>query len=191
MMDAPSERDMARLREKLLADLQDQATQRMRSMLVPGDQLFSDTLKVEETLEEASDPPLGQPGETVRLYMQVAFVASYAAEKDLAELASTVLNASVPEGFVPTQVPLDFQPLNAQRTDEQGKTRWSVRVSRQLQRKLDSARIIPLVQGRSPASAVKHLNQALSLANPAEIQLEPGWWPWLPLIPFNITVEIH
>jgi hypothetical protein len=39
------------------------------------------------------------------------------------------------------------------------------------------------------ASAMAQLNEALRLSKPPEIQLEPAWWPWLPLIPFNIAVE--
>jgi hypothetical protein len=189
MMEAATERDMARLREGLLAKLEDQAQREMETMLAPGDQIFSDTLKVGQIMDENFDPPLGQPGKNVKLHMQVEFVASYASEKDLTELASTVLNASLPEGFVAVQAPLDFEPLNAYLTDERGITHWSVRVSRQLENKMDTGRIIPMVQGRSMATATKRLNETLSLSNPAEIQLEPEWWPWLPLIPFNITVE--
>jgi hypothetical protein len=189
MLEAASERDMARLREGLLAELEDQAQRELEAMLAPGDQIFADTLKVGQILDENFDPPLGQPGKNVKLSMQVEFVAFYASEKDLTELASTVLNASLPEGFVAVQAPLDFEALNAHLTDEHGITRWSVRVSRQLEKKVDTGRIVPLVQGRSMAAAAMRLNEALSLSEPADIRLNPEWWPWLPLIPFNIAVE--
>jgi hypothetical protein len=189
MLEAASERDMARLREGLLAELEDQAQREMETMLAPGDQIFADTFKVGQILDENFDPPLGQPGKNVKLSMQVEFVAFYASEKDLTELASTVLNTSLPEGFVAVQAPLDFEALNAHLTDERGITRWSVRVSRQLEKKVDTGRIIPLIQGRSMATATMRMNEALSLSEPADIRLNPEWWPWLPLIPFNITVE--
>ena len=191
MMEAATERDRARLHENLLVELENQALIKMETMLAPSDQIFSDTLKVGQILEENFEPPPGQPGKNVKLSMRVEFVASYASEKDLTELASTVLNASLPEGFAATQAPLEFEPLNAQLTDERGVTRWSVRVSRQLKKKLDTGRIIPLIQGRSMAAATTRLNETLRLSKPAEIQLDPAWWPWLPLIPFNIKVEIH
>jgi hypothetical protein len=191
MMEAATERDMARLREDLLAEVEDQAKSEMETMLAPGDQIFSDTLKVEQILDENFDPPLGQPGKNIKLSMRVEFVASYASKKDLTELASTVLNASLPEGFVVVQGPLDLEPLNAHLTDERGVTRWSVRVSRQLEKRVDTGRIIPLLQGRSMAPATKRLGETLNLSNPPEIRLDPEWWPWLPLIPFNITVDIR
>ena len=190
MMEAPTERDLARLRENLLGQLGNQALKDMEAMLAPGDQIFADTLKVNEIIDENLDPPLGQPGKNVKLSMQIEFVASYASEKDLTQLASTVLNASLPEGFVSVRSPLDFEPLNAHLTNDQGVTRWSVRVSRQLEKKMDTGRIISLVQGRSLAAASTRLNETLSLPNPPDIYLEPEWWPWLPLIPFNISVEV-
>jgi hypothetical protein len=189
MMEAPSESDIARLREDVLASLEEQAFREMKTMIGSGDQIFADTLEVDQTLEEIFDPPLGQPGKTVKLTMRVEFVASYASEKDLTELAGTVLNASLPHGFVAAQAPLKFEPLNIHKTDEHGITRWSLRVSRQLERQVDSGRIIPLVQGRSMANATARLNETLGLSVPPEIQLAPEWWPWLPLIPFNISVE--
>jgi hypothetical protein len=102
-----------------------------------------------------------------------------------------VLNASLPEGFVTTQAPLHIEALNAHLTDERGLTRWSVRVSRSLQKKLDTGHVIPLVQGRNTARAMANLEKGLSLSSAPEIRLQPQWWPWLPLIPFNISVEIQ
>jgi len=35
------------------------------------------------------------------------------------------------------------------------------------------------------------LTSALSLRQEAEIAVTPSWYPWLPLIPFNISVEVR
>ena len=190
-MEAPTEKDMARLREDLLSQLEEQAMAEMESMLAPGDQIFSDTLEAEQILEENYDPPLGQPGENVKLSMRVEYVVRYASENDLSELAGTVLNASLPDRFVARQAPLDFESLSDHLTDDRGVTRWSVRVSRQLVKKVETGRVIPLIQGRSPAYATRRLKETLSLSNPPEILLNPAWWPWLPLIPFNISIGIR
>ena len=189
MTDAATEADLARMREDLLAELEAQALKEMEATLTTSDQIFSDTLKVERILDEIYEPPLGQPGREVVLSMQVEFTASYASGEDLTELASTVLNASLPEGFVATQAPLEFEPLTPHLTDKDGITRWSVRISRQIERQLDSGKIIPLVQGRNMALAKAHLKGNLDLTTAPEIRLTPDWWPWLPLIPFNINVE--
>lgn len=191
LMEAASDRDLARLREDLMNELKEQALEAMKAELAPGDQIFIDTLQADQILNEEFDPPPGAPGQDVTLTMQVEFVASYASEADLTELASTVLNASLPEGFVTTQAPLQFEPLNARLTDERGVTRWSVRVSRPLEKRLDVGQVIPLTQGRSLADALANLEAGLDLSNPPDIRLQPKWWPWMPLIPFNISVEIQ
>jgi len=186
--DAPNERDHSRLRESLLADLEAQAIDEMKAQLAQDDQLFMDTLTVDQVLEETYDPPLGQPGSNLKLSMRVTFSAWYASGDDLTELASTVLNASKAEGFVAADESLSFEALNEQRTDSAGVTHWVMRVSRNLVRQVDEDRITPLVQGRSLSVAQTQLN-AMELPDAPEIRLNPAWWPWMPLIPFNITVE--
>ena len=189
LTDAPSERDQARLREKLLTDLEAQALSEMEALLAPNDQLFTDTLNVENILEETYDPPLGQPGNNLKLSMRISFTAWYASGDDLTELASTVLNASKPEGFAAADEPMSFEALNEQRTDSEGVTHWVMRVSRNLVKQVDKGRITPLVQGRNKVVAQAQVNKALAMPTPPEIRLTPEWWPWMPLIPFNITVE--
>ncbi|MBU1660312.1 MAG: hypothetical protein KKD28_02425, partial [Chloroflexi bacterium] len=60
-----------------------------------------------------------------------------------------------------------------------------------MERQLDAGIIIPLVQGQSMALAKARLKENLDLTVAPEIRLTPDWWPWLPLIPFNITVETN
>jgi hypothetical protein len=186
---AATERDLSRLRNDLLEKLKEQALAQMDSMLPRGDQLFQDTLKMEEILAETYEPPLAQPSRKVTLTLRVEFTASYASEEDLTELANTVLNTSLPEGFVATDDPLDFETPDTYRTNDEGVTRWDMRVSRKLAKRVDIGKIIPLVQGRSPAVATTQLETNLDLIDEPEVRLSPDWWPWLPLIPFNITVE--
>ena len=106
----------------------------MKSLLAPGDQIFADTLKAGQILDESYDPPAGQPGKNVKLSLRVEFVAFYAANKDLTELSRRGTERSLSEGFIPAREPLKLESLNAQQTDDRGVTRWSVRVSRQLQK---------------------------------------------------------
>ncbi|MGD8403532.1 MAG: baseplate J/gp47 family protein [Anaerolineales bacterium] len=188
LADAPTERDHTRLREELLTELETQALREMEALLAQDDQLFKDTLNAEDILEETYDPPLGQPGNSLNLSMRVTFTAWYASGDDLTELASTVLNASKPDGFVASEEPMSFEALNEQQTDSKGITHWVTRVSRNLVRQTDENAITTLVQGRSLAIAQAQL-KALDTPDPPEIQLIPEWWPWMPLIPFNIIVE--
>jgi hypothetical protein len=186
---AATETDLAYLREDLMEELEEQALEEMEAMLGSGDQIFADTLKVEQVLEEDYAPPLGQPSRKVTLTMQVEFVASYSSSDDLTELASTVLNASQPEGYAARDEPLSFETVSAHRTDNEGVTRWVVRVSRKLEKQVETGKIVPLVQGRDIAVAINRLENNLDISYAPKIQLTPEWWPWMPLIPFNISVE--
>jgi hypothetical protein len=189
LTEAPTERDHTRLREELLAKLETTALNKIETLLEPGDQLFPESLSVDQILEETYDPPLGQPGGTVKLSLQVEYTVSYASGADLTELASTVLNASLPAGFTPSGKPMLFEALNDYWTNSEGATQWTTRVSRELVKHVDKSKITPIVQGRSMAIAKAQLDETLNMPNPPEIRLNPEWWPWLPLIPFNITVE--
>jgi hypothetical protein len=186
---AATEADHARLRQALVDELQMKAQEQMQLQLTAGDVFFPDTLALAQVLEETYDPPTGQPGRKVTLAMQVEFTALYASSADLAELAGAVLNASLPAGFVSSDAPLALEALTSPVTDADGVTRWSVQAQRSIARGLDLARVIPLAQGRSPQVAGARLAEALSLAEAPGISVRPSWWPWLPLIPFNITVE--
>jgi len=148
-------------------------------------------LQMEQILEEIYEPPLGQPSNQIELSMRVEFTASYSAGEDLNELASTVLNASLPKGFVATSDPITFEILNSQSTDNEGVTHWVMRASRKLEKQVNAGEIIPLVQGRNVAVAMEQLENNPDFLDAPEIYLTPKWWPWLPLIPFNIAVEIQ
>ena len=189
LTNAATEKDHARLREELLAELEAQALNELEALLKTGDQIFTDTLSMDDVLEETYTPPLGQPGNSLKLSMRVEYTVSYASGEDLTQLASTVLNASIPEGFVATGEPLKFETVGSYQTNSQGVTHWTMRVSRQLERQVDTGEVIPVVQGHSLLVAQAQLGETLNLSDAPEIQLTPAWWPWLPLIPFNITVE--
>ncbi len=186
---AASEEDRGRLRETLMDELQAKARTQMQAQLLEGDMLFADTLAVAQILEESYSPPLGQPGRQVKLTMQVEFQAYYAAYSDLTELAHLVLNASLPAGFAPLDDSLTLEALSSPTTDASGVTRWQARATRLLYRQLDMPRVIPLALGRRPQAAQVVLFESLPLVEPPQVRLRPAWWPWLPLIPFNITVE--
>ncbi|GAB4505170.1 MAG: hypothetical protein Fur0043_21650 [Anaerolineales bacterium] len=186
---AATEEDRERLRQTLLDELRRQALEEMHAQLSGGDVFFSDTLSLSQILEETYDPPAGQSGRTVRLTLQAEFQAYYAAHDDLAELASVVLNASQPAGFVALGDSLTLETLTSPVADADGITRWEVRAVRTLARRLDMPRVIPLALGRTPQAAQAMLSEALPLAGPPLVRLHPAWWPWLPFIPFNIHVE--
>lgn len=191
MTEAATETDRVRLRQNLVEEMEKQALAEMERMLAPDDQIFPDTLTAGQVLQETYDPPAGQPGNKVTINLRVEYTASYASGNDLNELAITVLNTSLPEGYIATSKPITFEAREEHTTDSHGVTSWQMRISRELEKRVDSGAIIPLVQGRRLTVVTAQLADHLDLPVSPEIRLTPNWWPWMPLIPLNITVESH
>jgi hypothetical protein len=187
----PTSEDRGRLRAQLLNSLREQAQIKLTAELASGDLLFPDTIRVSKTLEEDYQPPLGQPGDTLNLSMQVEFEADYASAENLTELARLALGASQPVGFVSVPESLTYQALTQPVSQADGITRWRMHVEQRLLRQVDLFQVISLVQGRTLAGARQRLDTSLALESPAQISLTPDWWPWLPIAPFRMSVLIQ
>ncbi len=189
MTAAPSDADRQRLHDVLTDTLKDQAQGQISDSLAVGDILLVNTFKMGEIAEETYDPPAGKPGNLLKLTMRADFSGQYVKEEDLKQLAQGTLNASMPPGFGPAPNSMTLDLTDSPPTlDDTGASHFDVRVERKLVHDLDLQRASVMVRGRSPADAARVLQAGLALARPPEIKLKPDWWPWLPLIPFRITV---
>jgi hypothetical protein len=62
-------------------------------------------------------------------------------------------------------------------------------VSRTLLRQVDQMQVFSIVRGHKPELIKEELASKLSLRQQPEITIAPQWWPWLPLIPFNVSIN--
>lgn len=183
-----TDRDRERARDELMDKLEEQARAQLAQEIGAGDILFEQTLAVAQILAEEYDPPPGSAGTKLSLTMQVEFSARYAAASDLARLASLALNASLPPGFHAASETVSLKPVTQPVGGEDGSLRWTVRAERQIVQQISSARVGQLIQGLRPAQARGLLEKSLLLADAPEIDLTPSWWPWVPMVPFRISV---
>jgi hypothetical protein len=72
--------------------------------------------------------------------------------------------------------------------DDAGATHFELQVQRTVVQAVDVAHASALARGKSPQAAIKALRAGLPLSSAPGIKLNPEWWPWMPLIPFRITV---
>lgn len=189
LVKAATEEDRSYLRESLLADLEEQALEAVKSELATDDMIIADSLQLAQVLDESYDPPSGQAGLRISLRLRVEFTASYASGEDLAELARVVMDASLPADFTPDNTSLSFEAVNNPTVVNDGGFHWLVRASRRLDKKIAFRQVFPLVQGRDVEHAQARLNDTLPLEAEPKIMITPSWWPWMPLIPFNISIE--
>jgi hypothetical protein len=183
-----SDADRERAKNALMETLEEDARAQLAEELKAGDILFDDTFTVSQTLSEIYDPPAGAAGTELSLTMQVEFSTLYADASDLAELASLALNASIPAGFSAVSDELTFTPVTKPILNDDGFTRWTVRAQRRIIQQINIAQVMQMVQGVSSRRAKKLLETSLPLENAPEIRLSPSWWPWVPIVPFRISV---
>ena len=112
----------------------------------------------------------------------------YAAASDLTQLASLALNASLPPGFAAASEALTVQPATDPSLAEDGSIRWRVRAERNIVRQINNGQVMQMIQGIRSSRARTLLEQNLPLQDAPEINLSPSWWPWVPIVPFRISV---
>ena len=184
-----ADEDRTKLRQVVMDNLRRDAESKMRAQIAPADLLLVDTLEIVKTVDENFTPPANQPGKTLTLKMQVEFSARYVLDNDLKELSLTMLGASAKNGFQATALPT-YKVIADPSTDTSGISHFELEVTRTLLRQVDDMQVFSIVRGHNPESIKKELVSKLFLRQEPEIATIPSWWPWLPLIPFNISVQI-
>ena len=195
---APSPADYAHLRSKLMGQLQQNALDELRAQLSSGQRMLDPTLTVKQVIKEEREPEANQPGDQLRLTMQVNYSTWYVKDSDLNQIGQSVLDANLPKGFKPTQGSLqvdflslarvDSQPLNSATLNSAESARWEMMVKRQVEAELPKDRVLALVQGQSPAGAVQRLAASLPLKDPPQVELYPAWWVRMPFFAYRIAV---
>jgi hypothetical protein len=183
-----SEEDRTKLHDVVLDNLRRDAEEDLRAQIMPSDLLLMDTLEIVEVLEETYDPPPGQAGNQLNLHMKVEFSAQYVSHEDMLQLSNAALDASIPQGFEAFG-PAAYKLLTDPSMDNAGVSHFELDVSRTLYRTMNETEVLSIISGMTPAEAIRELAPLLSLRQATDIKLTPAWWPWLPLIPFNISVE--
>jgi hypothetical protein len=182
--------DRTKLREVVMDNFRRDAESKLRAQIAPADILLMDTFEVTQIIEENFTPPAGQPGITLGLTMQVEFSARYVLDDNLRELSLSTLNASVESGFEATASPA-YKVITDPSTDNSSVSHFELEVTRALLHQVDEMQVFSIVRGHKPESIKDELVSKLSLRQRPEITIVPSWWKWLPLIPFNISVNIQ
>jgi hypothetical protein len=185
-----SDTDRERAKAQLMETLQNEGRAQLSDQMKPDDILFEDTFAVSQILSEVYDPPAGAAGTKLTLTMQVEFSTLYASSKDLTELASLALNASLLPGFhaVAGSESLTIKPMTKPQVNNDGSAHWTIRVERRIVQQINNSQVTQLIQGIRSQRVKSLLEKNLPLDVSPQISLSPSWWPWVPIVPFRITV---
>ncbi|HEX6033884.1 MAG TPA: baseplate J/gp47 family protein [Anaerolineales bacterium] len=183
-----SDADRERAKDALMEKLEMDARAQLAEELGAGDILFEDSFTTSQILSEVYEPPAGAAGTKLTVTMQVEFSTLYADGSDLTELASLALSASLPSGFRPASDELTLEPMTKPIMNDDGFTRWTIRAERRIVRQINPAQVTQMIQGTGSRRASLLLEENLPLERAPEIHLSPPWWPWVPIVPFRISV---
>jgi hypothetical protein len=183
-----SDADRERAKDALIETLESDARDQLAQELGAGDILFEDTFTTSQILSEEYDPPAGAASPKLTLTMRVEFSSLYADASDLTELASLALNASLPPGFRAASDELTLSPVTKPILNDDGFTRWTLRAERRITQQIHPAQVTQMIQGIGPRRANLLLQERLPLEGAPQIHLSPSWWPWVPIVPFRISV---
>jgi hypothetical protein len=184
-----NENDRAVLREETLNELRLLAETQMRTELADKDFLIVDTLELKEILVEEFSPLENEAGDSLTLIMQAEFSALYVFGNDMQTLTSSYLNASIPEGFSAIDE-MQFELLDTPFTDSDGVTRFQLQISQNTVKHVDVLQVFNVIRGHNLQNAKDELVESFPFRQEPQITINPSWWNFLPLIPFNISVAV-
>lgn len=182
--------DRERLRTSVLQEVQRLAEEQIRFQISADDLLLIESLEITQILSEEYLPKEGDAGKTLTLQIQAEVSTRYISAVDLAQLASSAMTAVIPQGFSP-QGGMSFQPLTQPVIDSSGITYFDLGVSQTVIRNLDILAVLSTIRGQTVEQAQNELQTMFDLREEPQITITPAWWRYLPLIPFNISVEVN
>lgn len=189
---APTSANRRLLAEHLQATLAQSALAEMRSRIAPGDAIITDSLQLETVLDESYTPEEGLPADQLSLSQRLEYRALVVSAADMQRLAATIFDTNLAAGFAPKPDSLQVEMVTDPQLDpalgKEFRYRWTLHAARRMVAQVAEAQAVRLALGRSPDSARQALQAGLSLEKPPEIQLQPVWWPRLPVLPFRIRV---
>jgi hypothetical protein len=185
---APRNEDYQDLSNKLLTDLYYTALEEQQSKLAPNDLLLRTDPTAYEILEENFIPPEIQPADILYSTMRVEYRAYIVRGETLENLGQSILEANLPEGYLPVRSTLEINHLYAPTQDDEMVFNWKMDAKWQTNADIDVAEAIKMVLWHTPEEAVEQLFANLPINEDLSITISPDWWPRLPILPFRVNV---
>jgi hypothetical protein len=187
---APAESDYAQLKGQLLATLAQGALDEAAMDLIEDDIILSTQPELVEVLEESYDPNSSeQPATELALTLRATFEVVFVRGETMRQMAAAILDAQMAEGYAPQEGNLTIEQLSTPSLSADGEASWPLRAQRTVVTELPQTEVVNLVLGLRPEEASQKLSETFQLASPPQISTWPNWWPWLPSLPFRISIE--
>jgi hypothetical protein len=185
---APSIQDEETLRQRLLTRLEQAALGEMQTRLADDDRIITPTLTLIDTKTEVYFPERGEPGNQLKLSMEVRFQAQVVSSETLHQLVEPIMDSYTPKGYLAVPHTLAFSQPDRLSLMVDGKAHWTINATRKIRADIPGTQVIESLTGIPSAQAAERLSTSFPLAEQAQIILTPSWWPRLPWLGMRIEV---
>jgi hypothetical protein len=184
-----SSSDRQKLFDTLEANLLITAKQELKNLLNEGDQLLSDTPAKILIIDQTFFPEENIPGDQLELNLRLEFQFYIASKENLYKFASQVADAKLEENQQAITSTLTINAVTTPQLLQGNIAKWQIHISRMVRNKIDGTVIAQQAIAKKPQDLSETLFQTLSLKEPPLIYIKPGWWPWMPVLPYRIIVS--
>lgn len=189
VLPTPTDEDRQQLYNQLEASLRKSALEQLQAQLDPGDILYTSTITVSQVIDQSYDPGQDLPSDQLALNLRMEYQVLGTSAEDLNNMSQAALDASLSDGFVPMPDTLKIVNITKPVFNDKQTARWKINASRQIEPKLAPYDAISLIIGIPPGMAAERLAASLPIEGTPVIQMQPSWWPRMPLLPFRIHVS--
>ncbi len=194
-LEAPAVRaaDRSALRQRLEAQLRQEAWQELQAQVPAGDHLLKPSFQQVALQEEIYSAQVGEAAPNLSLTLRITYRALVVHREDLEALARRVLDARLGPGQTPLEDTLVLEDLTDPEPappPREGDFRWTVRAQRWVVPRIAPEPVAQGIAGATPQAAQRWLQDHLPLAAAPKIRLHPSWWPRLPWLAYRIEVQV-
>lgn len=183
-----SETDYSQLYDTLITSMTDTAVINLQAQYGKDLMILSESMKIDNVVEVTRQPPVDSPSDRVNLSLTVDFSGLAVSTADLAAVAASSMDTSLPEDTSVDPGSYTFKSLSAPLNLADGRMSWEIQAARQLVQDVKVKGLALSVKGLPIAEVRQRVQHDLGLEQPPKISVSPAWWPRLPLIPFRIEV---
>jgi hypothetical protein len=157
--------------------------------LEPGQVLAVASLRAVRELEKTFSAEVGDPADSLLLTLELEVTAYAYRLEDLERSAVLAASLQHPDRALFAEslaldLDGDFAPSTGGRYRATGVALWET------YEPPETEALVRAAVGQTPSVAVARLESAADLAAPPVIRISPSWFPWLPVLPDRITIEI-
>ncbi len=186
-----SEADRERAWRIAARQLLDEAYEKLLSgdYLQPGELLPRQDLVIQAVPKAAYTHLIGEQADTLGLTLRLLVTAQAVKASDVQEVAYRYLLLNLPSGYRLTDARFEYGE-SAEEEVGPGLFTFYVTAHGFATAQIDEARLRADLQGMPRRKVVDYLESHLPLTSPPQIEIYPGWFPFLPHLPLRLQIQV-